>query len=94
MNMKNLSNAFRVFVVSLLLVVGLAACQSKSEGDTAPTVEPTVGAATPTDTPTEIPPTEEPVTVNECLLCHLDKQRLIDTADPEEEIISENEGAG
>jgi len=31
---------------------------------------------------------------SECLLCHADKQRLIDTARPEEEHISENSGVG
>jgi hypothetical protein len=37
---------------------------------------------------------EEPDSSNECLACHIDKQQLIDTADPEEEHITENEGQG
>ncbi len=37
-------------------------------------------------------PTEE--TVDECLTCHIDKEMLIATADPEEEVISESEGEG
>lgn len=37
---------------------------------------------------TEPPPTDE------CLICHTDKEMLIHTADPEEEVISENEGEG
>lgn len=39
----------------------------------------------------QIPETPQP---DECLLCHLDKQRLIDTADPEVEVVSESEGEG
>ena len=39
----------------------------------------------------QIPATPQP---DECLLCHLDKQRLIDTADPEVEVVSESEGEG
>jgi hypothetical protein len=31
---------------------------------------------------------------DECLACHVDKEMLIATADPEEEVISENEGEG
>ncbi len=32
--------------------------------------------------------------IDECLACHIDKEMLIATADPEEEVISENEGEG
>lgn len=35
---------------------------------------------------------EEPI--DECLACHIDKEMLIATADPIEEVISENEGEG
>ncbi|MEJ2747619.1 MAG: hypothetical protein P8183_06885 [Anaerolineae bacterium] len=31
---------------------------------------------------------------DECLTCHTDKEMLIATADPEEEVINENEGEG
>lgn len=41
---------------------------------------------------TAVTPTEEPV--DECLSCHIDKEMLIATADPEEEVISESEGEG
>ena len=53
-------------------------------------------AVAPTATATEDPPplpTEE-IPVDKCLDCHTDKDMLIQTADPEEEVISENEGAG
>lgn len=39
-------------------------------------------------------PTEAPTEPDECTACHIDKDRLIDTAAPEEEVVEENEGAG
>ncbi|MCA9957654.1 MAG: hypothetical protein R3E31_28600 [Chloroflexota bacterium] len=55
----------------------------------------------PVNTPTnqsQIEPTDALTTtetaVDECLACHIDKEQLIATADPEEEVISENEGEG
>ena len=45
----------------------------------------------------EVAVTETAVTeelIDECLACHIDKEMLIATADPEEEVISENEGEG
>jgi hypothetical protein len=51
-----------------------------NEGDSAEAVvEETAVTQKPTD---------------ECLACHVDKEMLIATADPEEEVISENEGEG
>ena len=95
--MPKITIAFRICVVSLLLVLGVAACQSVPE-EQAPTVAATAAEILPSDTPTEIPAEETSSdtqeTVDECLICHIDQQRLIDTADPEEEVISENEGAG
>jgi hypothetical protein len=41
---------------------------------------------------TAVTPTEEPI--DECLACHIDKEMLIATSDPIEEVISENEGEG
>jgi hypothetical protein len=37
---------------------------------------------------------EPTVEVDFCIECHTDKEMLIDTAKPEEEVISENEGEG
>jgi PBP1b-binding outer membrane lipoprotein LpoB len=69
-----------------------------------PTVEPTDVRPTPTETESTIDEVEgeevveEPVEVamvnDACLDCHVDKQRLIDTAKPEEEVEIENVGEG
>jgi hypothetical protein len=37
---------------------------------------------------------DKEVIINECLQCHVNQELLIDTADPVEEVISENEGEG
>ncbi|MFM8322784.1 MAG: hypothetical protein ACKOC5_17875 [Chloroflexota bacterium] len=83
-----------LFAIGLLL----AACQpggslSLSEpaaGLAQPQVEQPVQAAA-----TEIVPTAAPEMPNECLNCHADKQRLIDTAKPEEPAAeSESSGVG
>lgn len=93
------------FLMGLLLLVGLVAlagCQSADSEDAesaeqVANVEPvlveTATAVTPTEAP-PIEPTEEPVPVDNCLDCHTNKDLLIQTADPEEEVISENEGEG
>lgn len=90
------------FLLSLLLLLGvfvLAGCQtaeSEEAGELA-NVEPelleTATAVSPaTATPAE--PTQEPPSIDNCLDCHTNKDLLIQTADPEEEVISENEGEG
>lgn len=38
--------------------------------------------------------TDTVIITDECLACHIDKELLIDTADPIEEVVSENEGEG
>lgn len=93
------------FLLGLLLFVGaiaLAGCQS-AEPDSAneavqvadlePVLVQTATAVTPTDEP-PAEPTGEPVPIDNCLDCHTNKDLLIQTADPEEEVISENEGEG
>jgi len=54
-------------------------------------------AEAPTDAPTEAPTQTVAVAaeqVDYCMDCHTDKDQLIDTAAPEEEVVEESEGAG
>ena len=60
-------------------------------GETA--VTPTITTTAPiTDAPTAIAPT--PMPIDECLACHADKDLLIETAAPVEEIVVESDGEG
>ena len=84
-----------------MVVLLLLGCQAQGSADSgaagesvAMALEPT--AVLPTLTPAA---TEETVTptveeIDECLACHIDKDLLIKTADPEEEVINENKGEG
>lgn len=102
MNQANLPLKTIGFVVSLLIMLGamaLVGCKT-AELDTAgvvanlePVVLETATAVLPAVEPTA-EPTEEPVPIDNCLDCHTNKDLLIQTADPEEEVIKENEGAG
>jgi len=96
----------KTIILTVLLLALLSACQVEptlvGEPETTQTEMATL-TETPTAAPTEIalnPDPEEvqsdptPEVVDECLNCHIDKQRLIDTAKPEEEVVSENEGEG
>jgi len=66
-----------------------------------PTSVPTTVETEEATEPTDEPPVDEvvesssgDVPEDECLNCHSDKQRLIDTAKPEEEVVSESSGEG
>lgn len=91
----------QVVLLDLLLITSLfvaASCTNRDKGisladsvaeiSIEPTIEPTEGPP-----PTE-PPTPEPDDVDHCVSCHSDKQRLIDTADPETEPEAESSGEG
>lgn len=84
--------------ITLLLL--MAACadateEANSEVVLVPTQQNILTDQTEPDEPipAEIA-TPEKAVVDECLTCHLDKQRLIDTAAPEVVVESESEGEG
>lgn len=89
-------------LVSLLLLVGVVAVTGCQTADSNPpevvaNVEPVLLETATAVSPTEEPitdPTAEPVPIDNCLDCHTNKELLIQTADPEQEVISENEGEG
>jgi hypothetical protein len=89
-------------LVGLLLLVGtvaLAGCQTADSDppEVVANVEPVLLETATAVSPTQEPvtdPTAEPVPIDNCLDCHTNKELLIQTADPEEEVIKENESAG
>ncbi|MBK6328591.1 MAG: hypothetical protein IPF56_22050 [Chloroflexi bacterium] len=93
----------KTILLSLMLVLAtavlLSSCSSSAETDSAvalqTALEPTAVIPTPTEE-TAVAPTAVAATLptDECLLCHINKDELIQTADPVEEVVSENEGEG
>ena len=87
------------------LIIGIAGCSGKTvpseQSVEAPIVEAELTdssveqtATTPDTAPQEVASTVEDQPIDYCLDCHTDQQKLIDTARPEEVILSENEGEG
>lgn len=72
-------------LISLIFVLALTLSACETFKTTSP-AENTVA-------PTTDPPTTEQK-ADECLSCHADKQRLIETAKPEEKKESESKGVG
>jgi hypothetical protein len=96
------SNLITVLIVVILLATAVFISGCSGGADQASeavalqtALEPT--AAPPTSTPeTAVTPTviPEEIPTDECLACHIDQEMLIKTADPQEEVINENEGEG
>ena len=68
--------------------------ETEDEEIQSPTIEPTKPEPTPTEVEPTVEPTSMEVPTGECLDCHMDKDRLIDTAKPEEEVVNESSGEG
>ena len=90
--------------ISVALILVLVACNTpvavETPGDIlAPVIEDDTILVADTQTESDdtllvAVTTPEPLPVDECLTCHLDKQRLIDTAAPEVVVESESSGEG
>lgn len=97
MTLKKLRNIFTpIGLILLLLGGGIGACSRVS-----PSLDMSLAAIEPNEIPSvaheigaEDIAIEEAGVVNHCLDCHTDKQTLIDTAKPEEEVVSESSGEG
>jgi hypothetical protein len=95
--MENRRFIWLLLTFLMLGVLILSACGSTPEAT--PTVTETQTEAEdvePTSEDTADLPemTAEPEVVSECIVCHQDQETLINTADPVEEEVEENEGAG
>ena len=77
----------RIIITLLISMFFLTAC-ARADAATA------IATPLPEETPILVTPVIEGAFVNECKNCHIDKQRLIDTAMPEVVVEKESTGAG
>ena len=77
--------------VLIALALLLAAC---GQTTTTPSEAPVSTDPAPTESQEAVVATEVVEIDSECLACHIDQQRLIDTAGPEVEIEIESSGEG
>jgi len=78
----------------MVLSVLLSACTSTEEGTASPTPSPQAVVTEPVSIDEDDATSSDEASIDQCIVCHSDKQALIDTAMPEQDLISENEGEG
>ena len=97
LEMKLAPLRFGIHLSMIGTAILVTSCGSSPEVPAEPSPsEPEIAITIAEDAPLAITIADQPAVKeqSECLLCHADKQRLIDTARPEEEHISENSGVG
>lgn len=81
--------------LAAFIILFLTACGQTAVSDAVEPMMPTQPPPVATEMPT-LEPVETAVAqpVDECVACHLDKERIIANLAPEEEVIKESEGVG
>ncbi len=92
---------YHLLVLGSLILAAAVSCRASDQGGQGtPELELTETASAALASPLATSTTEmaevesEPEEVDQCLVCHTDKQALIDTADPVVVVESENSGEG
>lgn len=92
---------YHLLILGGLILAAAVSCRASDQDlRAAPELELTETATFALESPQATSPTEmavvesEPEEVDQCLVCHTDKQSLIDTADPVVVVESEDSGEG
>ena len=91
---KICKNSVLTLAACLMGILALGACSATPTATVEPTEDVPTLEATEVVLVEEPTPTATPEEISECVECHQDKQRLIDTAAEEEEVEEENSGQG